>query len=41
MRLPRSKERMLDTEIATLEAEAQQLATEIEELTGQPSRVSL
>ena len=31
----------LDTEIATLEAEAQQLAAEIEELTGQPSRVSL
>jgi len=32
---------LLDTEIATLETEAQQLATEIEELTGQPSRVSL
>ncbi len=32
---------LLDTEIATLEAEAQQLATEIEELTGAPSRVSL
>ena len=32
---------LLDTEIATLEAEAQQLAAEIEELTGEPSRVSL
>lgn len=32
---------VLDTEIATLEAEAQQLATEIEELTGKPCRVSL
>lgn len=32
---------LLDTETAELEAEAQQLATEIEELTGKPSRVSL
>ena len=32
---------VLDTEIAELEAEAQQLATEIEELTGVPCRVSL
>ena len=32
---------VLDTEIAALEAEAEQLATEIEELTGAPCRVSL
>ena len=32
---------VLDTEIAELEAEAQQLATEVEELTGEPCRVSL
>ena len=32
---------LLDTEIATLEAEAQQLAAEIEELTGESCRVSL
>ena len=32
---------LLDTEIATLEAEARQLAAEIEELTGESCRVSL
>ena len=32
---------VLDTEIARLEAEAQQLAAEIEELTGEPCQVSL
>lgn len=32
---------LLDTKIATLEAEAQQLAAEIEELTGESCRVSL